>query len=96
MKKLYEKKYEKYEGDKKYVGNMKIRTVIIESIRSIYRPWDLKKFRDHLLISGGGGKFAISRFRDIPETRHETCQKKLLLTAKRTIVVLSTRTIPLV
>ena len=61
----------KYEGDKKkYVGNMKIRPLLR------YGPWDLKKFRDHPLFSGvgGGGWFAISRFRGTPEKRHETCQ----------------------
>ena len=38
----------KYEGDmKKYVGNMKIRTL------PIYGPWDLEKFRAYPLISEG-------------------------------------------
>ena len=63
--KKYERKYER--DKKKYVGNMKIRTLLI------YGPWDLEKFRDHPLISGRRW-FAISRFRGTPEKRHETCQ----------------------
>ena len=61
----------KYEGDKKkYMGNMKIRPLLI------YGTWDLERFRDHPFFSGGGGGgFAISRFRGTPEKRHETCQK---------------------
>ena len=40
----------KYEGDKKkYVGNIKIRPLLI------YGPWDLEKFRDHPLFSEGKG-----------------------------------------
>jgi len=62
----------KYEGNmKKYVGNMKIRTL------PIYGLWDFEKFRANPLISWlGGGWFVISRFRGTPEKRHETCEKK--------------------
>jgi len=46
---------------KKYVGNMKIRTL------PIYRPWDLEKFRDRPLISGRevgvGGRVGKNRRR---------------------------------
>jgi len=40
----------KYEGDKKkYMGNMKIRPLLI------YGTWDLERFRDHPFFSGVGG-----------------------------------------
>ena len=63
----YTKKYEGIMKDrpymKKYMGNIKIRTL------PIYGR-DLEKFQAHPLISGGGW-FAI---RGTPEKRHETCQ----------------------
>ena len=47
----------KYEGNiKKYVGNMKMRTL------PIHGPWDLEKFRVHPLISRGGGVGGDSKF----------------------------------
>ena len=57
----------KYEADKKnYVGNMKIKPLLI------YRPWDLEKFWAHPLFSGQGEAGGGSQFPglEVPQRKY--------------------------